>query len=112
MRHTIYFGLVCALFGLGPRSLKAGGGPAGSPPAVTRQQARLETFLRRYIGPRDSDDNRDTRYQSVFVGLTGHGSREAIVYLMGNQAGAEAVSVSAISEAEWGWGSVVAQPQR
>jgi len=53
--------------------------------STTSQQARLEAFLRHYVGPQSSEDNRDTRYESAFVDLTGHGAHEAIVYLMGRQ---------------------------
>jgi len=83
--HTISAGLLCGLFGLGSASLQVRKSPTPAAPSAISQQALLEAFLRQYVGPRDSDDNRSTRYESAFVDLTGHGAREAIVYLMGEE---------------------------
>jgi hypothetical protein len=85
IRLAVCFGLLCALLGIGFRSPRADKSPTDTPPAATPRQARLETFLRRYIGPRDSDDNRSTRYQFASVSLTGRGARDVIVYLMGQE---------------------------
>lgn len=52
---------------------------------ASRQQNNLRQYLQSWVGSPNSDYNKETRYSSAFVDLSGHGAREVIVYLMGRQ---------------------------
>jgi hypothetical protein len=66
------------------------GAPIGVPAMAARQpsegqQGVLKKFLQSYVGPAAAESNRDTRYFSAFVALSGHGAADAIIYLIGDE---------------------------
>jgi hypothetical protein len=82
--RMVCVGLLYTLFGLGSSLAQNTKSSAPAARAVTSRQARLEAFLRHYVGPPDSL-NRGTRYEAAFLDLSGHGTREAVVYLTGEE---------------------------